>query len=160
MAGRGLCGAGVRRLITGAGHIHNYHEKTYRLIRSLRNTMIESINFIDPQMAAPGNQTVVVELFDPPMCCPTGLCGPALDQTLLDVSEMIMALQAEGNLVERYQMTSHPQKFMSNNEVMRLVREQQMAALPITAVHGQVVKTGVYPTLEELRAAMNGSVTQ
>jgi uncharacterized protein YgbK (DUF1537 family) len=69
-------------------------------------------------------------------------------------------LQAEGTTVERYQMTSHPHKFMNNNDVMRLVREQQMAALPITAVHGQVIKTGAYPTLEELRAAVNGSVTQ
>ncbi|MBK8904300.1 MAG: arsenite efflux transporter metallochaperone ArsD [Anaerolineaceae bacterium] len=110
-------------------------------------------------MATP-SPTAVIELFDPPMCCPTGLCGPELDQTLLDVSEMILTLQAEGTAVERYQMTSHPHKFMNNNEVMRLVREQQMAALPITAVHGQVVKTGAYPTLEELRAALNGSVTQ
>ena len=101
-------------------------------------------------------QTAVVELFDPPMCCPTGLCGPELDQTLLDVSEMIMTLQAEGIGVERYQITSHPQKFMNNNDVMRLVREQQMAALPITAVHGQVVKVGAYPTLEELRKAVIG----
>jgi len=100
-------------------------------------------------------QTAVIELFDPPMCCPTGLCGPALDQTLLDVSEMIMTLQAEGLAVERYQMTSHPHKFMNNDEVMRLVREQQMAALPITAVHGQVIKVGAYPTLAELRAALN-----
>ena len=105
-------------------------------------------------------QTAVIELFDPPMCCPTGLCGPALDQTLLDVSEMIMALQTEGTAVERYQMTSHPQKFMQNNDVMRLVREQQLAALPITAVHGQVIKTGAYPTLAELRAALNGSGTR
>ena len=37
-----------------------------------------------------------VEIFDPPMCCPTGLCGPTLDQTLLDVNEMILRLQAEG----------------------------------------------------------------
>lgn len=103
------------------------------------------------------NHTAVIELFDPPMCCPTGLCGPELDQTLLDVSEMIMTLQAEGTAVERYQMTSHPHKFMNNNEVMRLVREQQMAALPITAVRGQVIKTGVYPTLEELQAFLNNA---
>jgi hypothetical protein len=31
------------------------------------------------------NAPVDVEIFDPPMCCPTGLCGPTLDQTLLDV---------------------------------------------------------------------------
>ena len=72
--------------------------------------------------------TVDVALFDPPMCCPTGLCGPALDQALLDVNEMIMTLQEQGLHVERYQMTSHPQQFMNSDDVMRLVREKQIAA--------------------------------
>jgi len=117
--------------------------------------MINSINFMDAQPnITTTSETAVIELFDPPMCCPTGLCGPSLDQTLLNVSEMIAALQVEGVSIERYQMTSHPHKFMNNNDVMRLVREQQMAALPITAVHGQIIKTGAYPTLAELRAAL------
>ena len=98
-----------------------------------------------------------VELFDPPMCCSTGLCGPTLDQTLLDVSEMIVALQRDNLSVARYQMTSHPNAFLSNAEVMRLVREKQMEALPITVVHGKVVKLGVYPTLSEIRIALNGA---
>jgi hypothetical protein len=101
--------------------------------------------------------TAVVEFFDPPMCCPTGLCGPTLDQTLLDVNEMILALQAEGLAVARYQMTSQPQAFTSNADVMRLVREQQMAALPITVVRGQVVKIGAYPTLAEIKVGLNGA---
>jgi len=100
--------------------------------------------------------TPTVELFDPPMCCPTGLCGPTLDQTLLDVNEMILALQAQGVRVGRYQMTSHPQAFLDNAEVMRLVRERQMAALPITVVRGQVIKVGVYPTLAEIKSYLNG----
>jgi hypothetical protein len=95
--------------------------------------------------------TAVVELFDPPLCCPTGLCGPTLDQTLLDVNEIILALQAEGSTVARYQMTGQPQAFLSNPDVMRLVREKQMAALPITVVRGQVVKVGAYPTLSEIK---------
>ncbi len=95
--------------------------------------------------------SAAVEFFDPPMCCPTGLCGPTLDQTLLDVNEMILALQAEGLAVARYQMTSQPQAFTSNADVMRLVREQQMAALPITVVRGKVVKAGAYPTLAEVK---------
>ncbi len=98
----------------------------------------------------------VVELFDPPMCCPTGLCGPALDQTLLDVNQMVLTLRTEGLSVERYQLTSHPQAFLSNADVMRLVRDQQTAALPITVVHGQVVRSGAYPTLDEVRAAVEG----
>ncbi len=108
--------------------------------------------------AAPHASPAVVELFDPPMCCPTGLCGPTLDQTLLDVNEMILALQADGVTVARYQMTSQPQAFLGNPEVMRIVREQQMAALPITFVRRQVIKVGAYPTLSEVKTSLNGEM--
>ncbi len=116
--------------------------------------MTETLNLFET--APTHTSTAVVEFFDPPMCCPTGLCGPTLDQTLLDVNEMILTLQAEGFQVARYQMTGQPQAFLSNPEVMQLVREKQMAALPITVVRGQVVKVGAYPTLLEVRTHLNG----
>ena len=97
-----------------------------------------------------------VEFFDPPMCCPTGLCGPTLDQTLLDVNEMILTLQREDLRVERYQMSSNPNAFLVNAEVMKLVREKQMEALPITVIHGKVIKMGVYPSLDEINIALHG----
>lgn len=103
--------------------------------------------------------TADVELFDPPMCCPTGLCGPTLDQALLDVNEMVMTLQRENVRVARYQMTSHPHAFLGNAEVMKLVREKQLAALPIAVVRGRVIKVGAYPTLNEVRAALNEAAT-
>ena len=118
--------------------------------------MPNPLPLFETQPSVAPDRANAVELFDPPMCCPTGLCGPALDQTLLDVNEMILSLQEDGAQVERYQMTSHPQRFMANTEVMRLVRERQMDALPITVVHGQVIKVGAYPTLYEVRAALNG----
>jgi hypothetical protein len=99
-----------------------------------------------------------VEFFDPPMCCPTGLCGPTLDQTLLDVNEMIFTLQKENLRVERYQMASNPNAFLNNPEVMKLVREKQMEALPIVVVRGRVVKVGAYPSLDEMRAILNGPI--
>ena len=92
------------------------------------------------------------------MCCPTGLCGPALDQTLLDVNDMILKLKAQGIGVERYQMTSHPQVFLANADVMRLVRERQMAALPISVIRGRVLTAGAYPTLAEVTAALHGDL--
>jgi hypothetical protein len=111
--------------------------------------MTDTLTLFD---AAPAYASAaVVELFDPPMCCPTGLCGPTLDQTLLDVNEMILSLQTEGLAVARYQMTGQPQAFLGNPDVMSLVREKQMAALPITVVRGKVVKVGAYPTLNEVR---------
>ncbi len=101
---------------------------------------------------------VTVEFFDPPLCCPTGICGPVVDQTLLDVGDMILELLAAGVRVERHQMTTNPQAFLNNPDVMRLVREREVAALPITAVDGKVIKTGTYPTLAEVKAALNGAL--
>lgn len=98
-----------------------------------------------------------VEIFDPPMCCPTGLCGPSLDQTLLDVNEMLMSFQRANLRVERYQLASNPNAFTSNAEVMKLVREKQMGALPITVVRGSVIKTGAYPSTDEIRNALEGT---
>ena len=118
--------------------------------------MSEPIAWIEPTQVVSANGARV-EIFDPPMCCPTGVCGPTLDQALLDVNEMILSLKAAGVSVERYQMTSHPAAFLNNAEVMRLVREKQMAALPITAVRGQVIKVGDYPTLDEVKSHLNGA---
>ena len=96
----------------------------------------------------------VVEIFDPPMCCPTGLCGPTLDQTLLDVNEMIFALQSKGIMFKRYQMASDPNEFLNNESVMRLVREQQIDALPITMINGVIIKSSSYPSLAEVETAL------
>ncbi len=98
-----------------------------------------------------------VEIFDPPMCCPTGMCGPTVDQTLLDLNDMIWALRKEGLRVERYQMSTDPQAFLANPEVMRLVREKQTAALPIVLVRGKIVTEGSYPKLAEIQSRLNGS---
>jgi hypothetical protein len=114
------------------------------------NNVIPVLNTL-PTSVAPAD----VEFFDPPMCCPTGLCGPTLDQTLLDVNEMILALQRENVRVERYQMAGNPNAFLSNPEVMKLVREKQMEALPIIVIRGKVIKVGSYPSAEEIRTALH-----
>ncbi len=120
--------------------------------------MSDPITLFDTPSSTPDQtKKVSVEIFDPPMCCPTGLCGPTLDQTLLDVNEMILKLKASGVRVARYQMTTDPNAFLSNTDVMRLVREQQVSALPITVVNGQVVRVGAYPTLPEIQSALDGT---
>lgn len=105
----------------------------------------------------PINSDVDIEFFDPPMCCPTGLCGPTIDQELLDVSEMIQSLEDEGYKVERYQMTTHPGKFTGNPQVFQLIREKQMAALPITVFRGEIISDGYYPKLSDIRSYIKRS---
>jgi hypothetical protein len=105
-------------------------------------------------MPRASNTAIDVEVFDPPLCCPTGLCGPVLDTTLLDLGEAIVALQAEGHAVTRHMMTTDPQAFMRNRDVYEAIKARQLEVLPITVVRGRIVKTGAYPTLDELHAAL------
>lgn len=115
--------------------------------------MSEPISLNSSPVTSP-TSAVQVEFFDPPLCCPSGVCGPTIDPVLLDVNEMVLALQGDGISVARYRMAGHAQAFVNNREVFRLVREKQLAALPITVVNGQILKVGAYPTLAEVRAAM------
>lgn len=101
------------------------------------------------------NNSPRIQIYDPPMCCPTGLCGPTVDPVLLDINEAIVTLKSEGVTVERYSLSSQSQAFLANSEVLRMVRERQMAVLPITLVDGRVAKTGEYPTLQEIRQALS-----
>ena len=94
------------------------------------------------------------EIFDPQMCCSTGLCGSVQDQTLIDVDQMLRDRKSWGVRVERYQMTGNPGVFLKNSQVMRLVREKQLSVLPIAVVNGRVLKTGGYPVREELEAGL------
>ena len=96
-----------------------------------------------------------VEIFEPPMCCPTGLCGPVQDQTLLDLLETVRSLELKGVKVLRYQPGSNPGAFTNNGEVMAAVRARNTAALPITVVNGRVVKSGAYASLEDLQEALS-----
>ncbi|MDP2857663.1 MAG: arsenite efflux transporter metallochaperone ArsD [Bacillota bacterium] len=100
------------------------------------------------------NAKQTVEIFDPPMCCSTGICGPTVDQSLIDVGEMVLLLKARGISVERYQLNTRPQAFMANPAVLALVRERQLSALPITTVNGRIIKTGSYATAAEVEAAL------
>src|SRR3990172_6662223 len=106
----------------------------------MEDTILLVDAFTEPAPSADGQP--VVQIFDPPMCCSTGLCGPTLDQTLIDVNEMVLALTTDGVSIARYQMASQPQAFLQNPEVVRLIREREMAALPITVVKGKVIKVG------------------
>lgn len=90
-----------------------------------------------------------VEIFDPAMCCSTGVCGPSVDPELTRVATAVYSLEQQGFNIKRYQLTTAPDKFAENNEITRVLMEKGPNALPIVLVDDQVVKVGSYPTNEE-----------
>jgi hypothetical protein len=96
-----------------------------------------------------------IEIFDPPMCCSTGLCGPDIDPALLDVNEAILKLQKEydGKLkIQRYLLSQQGPKFMQNKDIMELLKKHGVEVLPITIADGKVVKQKAYPTYDEMKS--------
>jgi len=88
-------------------------------------------------------------IFDPAMCCPTGVCGPSVDPELLRVATVLNNLKKRGIVVERYNLSNNPQVFVENEEVNKKLKEEGVEVLPITMVDGVIVKTKAYPTNEE-----------
>ncbi|MCF8890630.1 arsenite efflux transporter metallochaperone ArsD [Priestia megaterium] len=90
-----------------------------------------------------------VEIFDPAMCCSTGVCGPSVDPELTRVASAVFALEKKGFDITRYNLTSQPDKFVDQVEVNKILMDKGPDALPVVLVDGEVEKIGIYPTNEE-----------
>lgn len=93
-----------------------------------------------------------IRIFEPAMCCATGLCGPSIDPEPLRISTLLSSLKEKGIVVERYNLTSHPQVFAQNEAVKELLSKHGTAILPVTTSGDDVVLTGRYPTNQEVLA--------
>lgn len=92
------------------------------------------------------NQIVI---YEPAMCCSTGLCGPSIDPELLRIATVINRLRSQGASIERHNLRNNPKAFVQNLLVRQTLHERGSSVLPITMVNGKIVKTGTYLTNEE-----------
>ena len=90
-----------------------------------------------------------IEIFDPAMCCSTGVCGPSVDKELLRVATVIHNIEKKGIKITRYGLASNPQAFINHIKVSEMLTKYNEKALPIPMVDGEIVKSGKYPTNEE-----------
>lgn len=91
-----------------------------------------------------------IEIFDPAMCCSTGVCGPSIDPELLRIATVINMLKEKGIIIKRYGLSNEPQDFVSNKAISDILQKEGADILPVTLVDGEVAKTKEYPTNEEL----------
>ncbi|MGD6731460.1 MAG: arsenite efflux transporter metallochaperone ArsD [Pleomorphochaeta sp.] len=91
-----------------------------------------------------------ITIYEAAMCCPTGLCGVGVDPELLRISTVVNALKKKGIVVNRYNLTSSPMKFMINQTVNKMINDDGVDNLPFTLVDEEVLIPGRYPTNEEL----------
>ncbi len=93
-----------------------------------------------------------LEIFEPPMCCSSGVCGPKVDKSLVEFSATLNWLQSKGVEVLRYNPTQQYEAFVSNPTVLETVNERGSESLPIILIDGELSSVGGYPDRAELAA--------
>lgn len=97
----------------------------------------------------------LVQVFDPPMCCSSGVCGPKVDTKLVQFGAALQWLREQGVQVERYNPSQQYDAFVGNATVVNTVNTQGLECLPLILADGEIVSYGSYPGKEDL-AVMAG----
>lgn len=89
-------------------------------------------------------------VFDPPMCCSSGVCGPDVDPKLAQFAGNLDWLREQGIKVERINLAQEPGRFVENPAIKAILDETGGDDLPVIVVGDAVVAKGRYPSRDEL----------
>lgn len=89
---------------------------------------------------------IKVQVFDPAMCCSTGVCGPSVDPVLPRFAADLEWLKSKGVRVERYNLAQEVGAFTGNPIVKTTLNSQGTKCLPLVLVDGEIVSQATYPT--------------
>jgi hypothetical protein len=93
-----------------------------------------------------------VDVYDPPMCCSTGVCGPVVDPALPRFAGDLAWLGQNGVEVARFNLAQEPLAFTLNPSVLEVLKGPGPDALPVVLVDGSLASQGRYPSRDELAA--------
>lgn len=91
-----------------------------------------------------------VQVFDPAMCCSTGICGPSVDPRLARFSADLDWLKSQGVSVERFNLSQQPGAFVADAGVRATLEANGEAGLPVVKVGDEIRSRGIYPTRQDL----------
>ena len=91
-----------------------------------------------------------LSIYDPAMCCPTGVCGPDVDPNLVRLTADLAWLAEQGIEVKRFNLAQQPAAFVAEPTVKAALDALGEGALPMSLIDGHTVMSGTYPTRDQL----------
>lgn len=98
-----------------------------------------------------------LQVFDPPLCCVTGVCGADVDPRLSQFAADLEWLAGRGISVARYNLAQEPAAFVSNVTVRDLMGQWGSLCLPVLLHNDKVLTWGRYPSRAQLAAMVGPS---
>lgn len=96
-----------------------------------------------------------LEVFDPPMCCATGICGNNVDPKLVTFASDLEWLKKQGVDVVRHGLSFEPAEFVKNEDVKTTLQKEGNDSLPIVIADSKLAYKGIYPSREQLAKTCN-----
>ena len=90
-----------------------------------------------------------IQVYDPPMCCSTGICGTDINPDLVNFGALLAQLGTHGLKVERVNLGQQPMAFMQNPAVKAVLEKEGPDALPLIFLEGEIYLKGRCPTADE-----------
>ena len=91
-----------------------------------------------------------MQIFEPALCCETGVCGASVDPELLRITTVLDRLKKNGIIIKRFNLNRSPMEFVTNQTINTFINQKGVDALPCVMVDGNIVIEGRYPTNEEI----------
>jgi thiamine pyrophosphate-dependent acetolactate synthase large subunit-like protein len=95
-----------------------------------------------------------IEIYDPPLCCPTGICGPSVDPVLVRFAADLEWLKEKGVEVKRYNLAQQPEIFAASELVKGAMTLAGELCLPLIVVGGSIVSRNKYPERAEMASLL------
>ena len=95
-----------------------------------------------------------LKIYDPAMCCPTGVCGTSVDTKLVQLSNFINSLDKKMFQVQRFGLSTNPQEYVTNSKVSDLLNKEGVEVLPLIFLDDELLIKNDYPTVPELSNKM------
>ena len=90
-----------------------------------------------------------ITILDPALCCNTGVCGPDVDDALVQTAANVKWLKSLGYEVNRHNISNDGTAFKEYPVAVEKLKAEGVDSLPFILINGKMAKTGEYPTKEE-----------
>jgi len=91
-----------------------------------------------------------IRVYDPAMCCSTGVCGPDADATLAQFAAALDKAKKGGVTVDRFTLAHQPEEYVKNAKVKGFLDTEGVDCLPMVFVDEELVTKGDYPGQADL----------
>jgi len=91
-----------------------------------------------------------IDIYDPALCCNSGVCGAEADGALITFAADLEWLRQQDIAANRYNLSQQPMAFVEQTAVNDFLTTHGEQGLPVILLDGEIALTGRYPSRSEL----------